>query len=133
MVVEEEEGRKDVNRVVESRASLLTHVHLANFLPIYRLVQKRGTVLLSTSLTWPAAAGSSRAETCYQLSSISFAQPCIYQGDHFLVPVSGDYLDNRFLQSAIFSYVAPCQVTGGISEKGVTSPLYRLEVTVANG
>ena len=27
------------------------------FLPIYRLVQKKGSVLLSTSLAWPAVAG----------------------------------------------------------------------------
>ena len=43
---------------------------------IYRLVQKKGTVLLSTSLAWPAMAGCSRAETFSQLSAISFAQPC---------------------------------------------------------
>ena len=42
----------------------------------YRLVQKKGTVLLSTSLAWPAVAGCSRAETFSQLSAISFAQPC---------------------------------------------------------
>ena len=44
---------------------------------LYRLVQKKGTVLLSTSLAWPAVAGCSRAETFSQLSPISFAQPCI--------------------------------------------------------
>ena len=44
--------------------------------PTYRLVQKKGTVLLSTSLAWPAVAGCSRAEAFSQLSSISFAQPC---------------------------------------------------------
>ena len=43
---------------------------------MYRLVQKKGTVLLSTSLAWLAVAGCSRAETFTQLSSISFAQPC---------------------------------------------------------
>ena len=43
---------------------------------LYRLVQKKRTVLLSTSLAWPAVAGCSRAETFSQLSSISFAQPC---------------------------------------------------------
>ena len=43
---------------------------------MYRVVQKKGTVLLSTSLAWPAVAGCSRAETFSQLSSISFAQPC---------------------------------------------------------
>ena len=43
---------------------------------MYRLVQKKGTVLLSTSLAWPAVAGCSRAEAFSQLSSISFAQPC---------------------------------------------------------
>ena len=42
----------------------------------YRVVQKKGTVLLSTSLAWLAVAGCSRAETFSQLSSISFAQPC---------------------------------------------------------
>ena len=42
----------------------------------YRLVQKKGTVLLSTSLAWPAVAGCSWAETFSQLGSISFAQPC---------------------------------------------------------
>ena len=36
-------------------------------------MQKKGTVLLA----WPAVAGCSRAETFSQLSSISFAQPCI--------------------------------------------------------
>ena len=44
--------------------------------PKYRLVQKKGTVLLSTSLAWPVVAGCSCAETFSQLSSISFAQPC---------------------------------------------------------
>ena len=43
----------------------------------YRVVQKKGTVLLSTSLAWPAVAGCSWAETFSQLSSISFARPCI--------------------------------------------------------
>ena len=42
----------------------------------YRLVQKKGTVLLSTSLAWPAVAGCSLADTFSQLSAISFAQPC---------------------------------------------------------
>ena len=44
---------------------------------MYRLVQKKGTVFLSTSLAWPAVAGCSRVETFSQLSPISFAQPCI--------------------------------------------------------
>ena len=39
-------------------------------------MQKKGTVLLSTSLAWPAVAGFSRAETVSQLSAIYFAQPC---------------------------------------------------------
>ena len=39
-------------------------------------MQKKRTVLLSTSLAWPAVAGCSWAETFSQLSSISFAQPC---------------------------------------------------------
>ena len=39
----------------------------------YRVVQKKRTVLLSTSLVWPAVAGCSRAETFSQLSFISFA------------------------------------------------------------
>ena len=43
---------------------------------MYSLVQKKGTVLLSTSLAWPAVTGCSRAETFSQLSSISFAQLC---------------------------------------------------------
>ena len=42
---------------------------------LYRLVQKKGTVLLSTCLAGTAEAGCSRAETFSQLSSISFAQP----------------------------------------------------------
>ena len=45
-------------------------------LSLYRLVQKKGTVLLSTRLAWPAVAGCSRADTFSQLSPISFAQPC---------------------------------------------------------
>ena len=48
------------------------------YIDTYRLVQKKGTVLLSTSLAWPAVAGCSRAETFSQLSSISFAQPRIF-------------------------------------------------------
>ena len=44
----------------------------------YRLVQKKGTVLLRTSLAWPAVAGCSPAETFSQLSAISFAQPCTH-------------------------------------------------------
>ena len=47
----------------------------------YRLLQKKGTVLLSTSLAWQAVAGCSRAETFSQLSAISFAQPCTVDGD----------------------------------------------------
>ena len=47
----------------------------ADWRAIYRVVQKKGTVLLSTSLAWPAVAGCSWAETFSQLSSISFAQP----------------------------------------------------------
>ena len=35
---------------------------------MYRLVQKKRTVLLSTNLAWPALAGCSRAETVSQLS-----------------------------------------------------------------
>ena len=42
---------------------------------IYRLVQKKGTVLLSFSLAWPAVDGCSQAETVSQLCAISFAQP----------------------------------------------------------
>ena len=45
----------------------------------YRVVQKKGTVLLSTSLAWPAVAGCSWAETFSQLSSISFPQPCTWR------------------------------------------------------
>ena len=48
---------------------------------LYSLVQKKGTVLLSTSLAWPAVAGCSWAETFSQLSAISFAQPCIVDVD----------------------------------------------------
>ena len=43
---------------------------------MYGLVQQKGTVLLSTSLAWPAVAGCSRAESFSQLSANSFAQPC---------------------------------------------------------
>ena len=43
---------------------------------MYRVVQKKGTVLLSNSLAWPAVAGCSRAKTFSQLSAIYFAQPC---------------------------------------------------------
>ena len=46
-------------------------------LSLYRLVQKKGTVLQSTRLAWPAVAGCSRADTFSQLSAISFAQPCM--------------------------------------------------------
>ena len=42
----------------------------------YRNVQKKVTVLLSTSLAWLAVAGCSQAEPFSQLSAISFAQPC---------------------------------------------------------
>ena len=42
---------------------------------MYRVVQKKGTVLLRTSLAWPAVVGCSWAETFSQLNSISFAQP----------------------------------------------------------
>ena len=44
---------------------------------IVQTCAEKRTVLLSTSLAWPAVAGCSRAETFSQLSSISFAQPCI--------------------------------------------------------
>ena len=53
---------------------------------MYRLVQKKGNVLLSTSLAWPAVAGCSRAETFSQPSSISFAQPCKWLGYTFRSP-----------------------------------------------
>ena len=43
---------------------------------MYRIVQKKGTVLLSTSLVWPALVGCSRVETFSQLRAIYFAQPC---------------------------------------------------------
>ena len=43
---------------------------------LYRVVQKKGTVLLSTSLAWPAVAGCSRAETLSQLSSNKFTPLC---------------------------------------------------------
>ena len=46
---------------------------------LYRVVHKKGTVLLSTSLAWPAVACCSRAETFSQLSPFSFAQPCTCQ------------------------------------------------------
>ena len=46
---------------------------------LYRLVQKKRTVLLITSLAWPAVAGCSRAETFSQLSAISFAWPCTWR------------------------------------------------------
>ena len=49
---------------------------------IYRVVQKKGTVFLSTSQSWPAVAGCSKAETFSQLSSNSFSQPCIVHKDH---------------------------------------------------
>ena len=39
-------------------------------------MQKKGTVLLSTSLAWPAVAGCSRAETISQLSSNKFTPLC---------------------------------------------------------
>ena len=45
---------------------------------LYRLVQKKGTVLLSTSLSWPALAGCRRAETFSQLSSKKFTTLCTY-------------------------------------------------------
>ena len=51
-------------------------VYLGFTLNMYRVGQKKGTVLLSTFLAWLAVAGCSRAETFSQLSSISFAQPC---------------------------------------------------------
>ena len=57
----------------------------------YRVVQKKRTVLLSTSLAWPAVAGCSRAETFSQLSSISFAQPCSV----ILVQITKDYRVNN--------------------------------------
>ena len=56
------------------------------YVRMYRVVQKKGTVLPSTSLSWPAVAGCSRAETFSQLSSISFAQPCNF------VEHDGDFL-----------------------------------------
>ena len=43
---------------------------------LYRLVQKKRNVLLSTSLAWPAVAGSRRAETFSQLSSNKFTPHC---------------------------------------------------------
>ena len=39
-------------------------------------MQKKGTVLLSTSLAWPAVAGCSRAEAFSQLSSNKFTPLC---------------------------------------------------------
>ena len=45
---------------------------------MYRLVQKKETVLLITSLAWPAVAGCSRAETFSQLTSIFFCSTLYY-------------------------------------------------------
>ena len=59
------------------------------FYSTYRLVQKKWTVLLSTSLAWPAVAGCSWGETFSQLSAISFAQPCIFLGRHRVQPRAG--------------------------------------------
>ena len=53
-----------------------------------RLGQKKGTVLLSTSLAWPAVAGCSRADIFSQLGAISFAQPCRL---NFTVPLINAY------------------------------------------
>ena len=58
---------------------------------MYRVVQKKGTVLLSTSLAWPAVAGCSRAETFSQLSSISFAQPCSRNFSGIKSPISSNF------------------------------------------
>ena len=55
-----------------------THNPFNASLPIWlQACAEKGSVLLSTSLAWLAVAGCSRAETSSQLSSISFAQPCI--------------------------------------------------------
>ena len=43
---------------------------------ILQTCAEKGTVLLSTSLEWPATAGCSRAETVSQLRANYFAQPC---------------------------------------------------------
>ena len=58
-------------------ANIVKIFDMISILQLYIVVVKKGTVLLSTSLSWPAVAGCSRAETFYQLSSIPFAQPCI--------------------------------------------------------
>ena len=60
----------------KQEADSICQHHILNMYHVYRVVQKKGTVLLSTSLAWPAVAGCSRAETFTQLSSIYFAQPC---------------------------------------------------------
>ena len=65
-------------------------IHLSNHDPpwlsgLYRtcteLCRKKGTVLLSTSLVWPAVAGCSRADTFSQLSSIYLLNPVLRRWD----------------------------------------------------
>ena len=53
---------------------------------------EKGTVLLSTSLAWPAVAGCSRAETFSQLGAIYFAQPC---RDNYFMEHSTTYFSLR--------------------------------------
>ena len=62
--------------ILMSRGCGLITISFLSCCSTYRLVQKRGTVLLSTSLAWLAVAGCSRAESFSRLSPISFAQPC---------------------------------------------------------
>ena len=84
---------------------------------LYRLVQKKGTVLLSTNLAWPAVAGCSRADTFSQLNAISFAQPCM-----MLVDFKNECGDLR-LQSPYFTlkFVLPqcLNVEIGLGNPGV--------------
>ena len=75
---------------------------------LYRLVLKKDTVLLRTSLVWPAVAGCSRAETFSQLSAISFAQPCTCMCCHCactLVALEELALEARLLKySGVYIY-----------------------------
>ena len=47
---------------------------------LYSVVQKKVTVLLSTSLAWPAWAGCDWAELFSEPSTNFFAQPCTTSG-----------------------------------------------------
>ena len=81
-------------------------------------MQKKGTVFLSTSLAWPAVADCSWADTFFQLSTISFAQPCSKPSALYLFVEAGGCTVAPKLNLRLRDHVQICERTGVRTEEG---------------